>query len=32
MKSVRIEAFSGPYFLTFGRNIEIYSLNLRVQF
>ena len=31
MKSVQIRCFSGPYFLVFGLNIEIYSVNLRIQ-
>ena len=31
MKSVRIWRFSGPYFPAFGLNMEIYSVNLRIQ-
>ena len=31
VKSVPIRSFSGPYFPAFGRNKEIYSLNLRIQ-
>ena len=31
VKCVRIESFSGPYFLAFGLKTEIYSANLRIQ-
>ena len=31
MKIVQIRSFSGQYFLGFGLNTEIYSVNLRIQ-
>ena len=31
VKDVQIRSFSGPYFLVFGLNTEIYGVNLRVQ-
>ena len=31
MKSVLIWSFSGPFFLTFGLNMERYSVSLRIQ-
>ena len=31
VKRVRIRRFSPPYFLAFGLNTEIYSINLRIQ-
>ena len=31
MEIVQIRSFSGPYFLTFGLNTEIYGVNLRIQ-
>ena len=31
MKSVRIQSFSGPYFLTLGLKTDIYSVNLRIH-
>ena len=31
VKSVQIQVFSGPYFPLFGPNVEIYSVNLRIQ-
>ena len=30
-KSVRIRSFSGPYFHAFGLNMEIFSVNFRIQ-
>ena len=32
VKVVRIRSFSAPYFPTFGLNLEIYRVNLRIQF
>ena len=32
MKSVRIQSFSGPHFPAFGLNMEIYVVNLLIQF
>ena len=31
MKSVRVPSLSGPYFLVFGLNTEIYRVNLHMQ-
>ena len=31
-KSVRIRSFSGPYFPTFGLNMERYEVSFRIQF
>ena len=31
MKIVQIRSISGPYFPAFGRNAEIYGVNLRIQ-
>ena len=31
VKSDQIRSFSGPYFLVFGLNTEIYSVNLRIS-
>ena len=31
LKSVKIRSFSGPYFPVFGPDMEIYSVNLRIQ-